>query len=31
MKGLGQGGNGAHWWMCLVMKVKSNDVKNNNA
>ena len=29
MKGLGQGGNDIQLWMCLVVKVKSNSVKNN--
>ena len=29
MKRLGQNGNEAQSWMCLVMKVKSDAVKNN--
>ena len=28
MKWLGQSGNNAQFWMCLVMKVKSDAVKN---
>ena len=31
MKWLGQSGNDAQLWMCLVMKVKSDAVKNNIA
>ena len=31
MKRLNQSGNNAQLWMCLVMKVKSNVVKNNIA
>ena len=31
MKRLGQSGNDAQWWMCLVVKVKSDAVKNNTA
>ena len=31
MKRLGQGGNDAQLWMCLVLKVKSNAVNNNIA
>ena len=31
MKWLGQTGNDTQLWMCLVVKVKSNDVKNNIA
>ena len=31
MKQLGQSGNDAQLWMCLVVKVKSNAVKNNIA
>ena len=27
----GQSGNDAQLWMCLVVKVKSNTVKNNTA
>ena len=30
-KQLGQSGNHAQLWMCLVVKVKSNAVKNNIA
>ena len=30
-KWLGQSGNDTQLWMCLVVKVKSNDVKNNIA
>ena len=30
-KRLGQSGNHAQLWMCLVVKVKSNPVKNNIA
>ena len=30
MKRLGQRGNNAQLWMCLVVKVKSDAVKNNN-
>ena len=29
MKRLGQSGNDAQLWMCLVVKVKSNAVKNS--
>ena len=29
MKQLGQSGKDAQVWMCLVVKVKSDDVKNN--
>ena len=29
MKSLRQSENNAHFWMCLVAKVKSNAVKNN--
>ena len=29
MKRLGQGGNNAQLWMCLVVKVKSDAAKNN--
>ena len=29
MKWLGQSGNGAQLWMCLMMKVKSYAVKNS--
>ena len=29
MKRLSQGGNNAQLWMCLVVKVKSDAVKNN--
>ena len=29
MKQLGQSGNNAQLWMCLVVKVKSDAVKNN--
>ena len=29
MKGLRQSRNSAQLWMCLVVKVKSNSVKNN--
>ena len=31
MKRLSQSGNNAQLWMCLVMKVKSDAVKNNIA
>ena len=31
MKWLGQSGNDAQLWMCLVMKVKSDVIKNNIA
>ena len=31
MKRLGQSGNDAQLWMCVVMKVKSDAVKNNIA
>ena len=31
MKRLGQSGNDAQCWMCLVVKVKSDAVKNNTA
>ena len=31
MKWLGQSKNDAQLWMCLVVKVKSNAVKNNTA
>ena len=31
MKRLNQSGNNAHLWMCLVVKVKSDAVKNNIA
>ena len=31
MKQLGQSGNDAQLWMCLVVKVKSNALKNNIA
>ena len=31
MKWLGQSGNDAQLWMCLVVKVKSDAVKNNTA
>ena len=31
MKQLGQSGNDAQLWMCLVVKVKSNTVKNKIA
>ena len=31
MKQLGQSGNDAQLWMCLVMKVKSDAVKNSIA
>ena len=31
MKWLGQSGNDAQLWMCLVVKVKSDAVKNNIA
>ena len=31
MKQLGQSGNNAQLWMCLVVKVKSDAVKNNIA
>ena len=31
MKWLGQSGNDAQLWMCLVMKVKSNAIKNSTA
>ena len=31
MKWLGQSGNNAQLWMCLVVKVKFNAVKNNIA
>ena len=31
MKQLGQSGNDAQLWMCLVVKVKSSTVKNNIA
>ena len=30
MKRLGQGGNNAQLWMCLVVKVKSDAIKNNS-
>ena len=30
MKRLSQSENDAQFWMCLVVKVKSNDIKNNN-
>ena len=29
MKWLGQSGDDAHLWMCLVVKVKSDGLKNN--
>ena len=29
MKRLGQSGNNAQLWMCLVVKVKSDAIKNN--
>ena len=29
MKQLGQSGNDSQLWMCLVVKVKSNAVRNN--
>ena len=31
MKMLGQSGNVVQLWMCLVLKVKSNAIKNNTA
>ena len=31
MKWLGQSGNDAHVWMCLVVKVKYDAIKNNIA
>ena len=31
MKRLGQGGNNAQLWMCLVVKVKSDAIKSNTA
>ena len=31
MKRLGQSGNDAELWMCLVVKVKSDAIKNNIA
>ena len=31
MKWLGQSRNDAQLWMCLVVKIKSDDVKNNIA
>ena len=31
MKRLGQSGNNAQLWMCLVVKVKSDAIKNNTA
>ena len=31
MKRLGKSRNNSLWWMCLVMKAKSNAVKNNTA
>ena len=31
MKRLGQSGNDAHLWMCLVVKEKSDTLKNNIA
>ena len=31
MKWLGQSGNDAQLWVCLVMKLKSNAIKNNTA
>ena len=31
MKRLGQSRNDAQLWMCLVVKIKSDDVKNNIA
>ena len=31
MKRLSQSGNNAQLWVCLVVKVKSDAVKNNNA
>ena len=31
MKRLGQSGNDAQLWMCVVMKVKSDAIKNNAA
>ena len=31
MKWLGHSGNNTQLWMCLVVKVKSNAVKNNTA
>ena len=31
MKWLGQSRNDAQFWMCLVVKVKSNAVKNSTA
>jgi len=31
MKKLGQSGNGAQMWMCLVMKGRSDAIKNNIA
>ena len=31
MKRLSQSGNNAHLWICLVVKVKSDAVKNNIA
>ena len=29
MKQLGQSRNDTHFWICLVMKVKSDTIKNN--
>ena len=31
MKPLGQSKNNAQWWMCLVVKVKSDAIKKNTA
>ena len=31
MKQLGQSRNDTHFWICLVMKVKSDTIKNNIA
>ena len=31
MKWLGQSGNDAHVWMCLMVKVKYDAIKNNIA
>ena len=31
MKQLGQSGNDAQWWMCLVVKVKFYALQNNTA
>jgi len=31
IKRLSQSGNNAQRWMCLVVKVKSDAIKNNNA